>query len=142
MKIKIITLIAILATSTSFSGGFDDNAKGGATKGNTIPPVTNEPSPESKNGESTTPQSQGSTRSSSSNISGMKIKIKNNQKNNKLTIKSDESTTVNVASIHLGRGTNASGAKINLRNNQRNNRTYIKSRRGSSTLNVANVNVE
>jgi len=144
MKLKTITLIALLSTSTVF-GGFDDNAlpstpSNSTGAGSTLPSTPDTGSTPST-GSSSSPRSTGGG-TSASNISGAKMTIKNTQRNNKLTVKSGGSTIVNTASIHLGRGTNASGANMTIRNNQQNNRTNIRSRKGSTVINTANINVD
>ena len=140
MKIKTITFVALLSTSSMF-GGFDDNAKGG----NVIPAETeNITSPKGEVGENTS-ASESTTRdgnSQASTIRNSRMTLKNTEKNNKDTIKSGQSTIVNTATINLGRGTNASGAKLSIRNYRQNNRTNIKSRKGSTVVNTATINVQ
>ena len=138
MKIKIITLVAILSSSTLF-GGFDDNAKGGD---NGAPVSESENIPTQPKGDDASPQSQITTgNSGASNITNSIMNLKNIERNNKDTIKSGQSTIVNTATINLGRGTNASGAKLSIHNYRQNNRTNIKSRNGSTVVNTATINV-
>jgi len=146
MKIKIITFVALLSTSNVF-GGFDDNALPSTPSsgdGSTLPSTPSEAgnSTPSSGGGSSPSSSTGTGNKGSSNINGAKMTINNNQRNNKLTVKSGESTIVNTATINLGRGTNASGVKIKINNNQQNNRTNIKSSRGSTVINTATVYVQ